>query len=367
MLYVILFPSEDSRLNNRSTAPIKQHIIPEAGSPGTAPRGPSAASVALRLFLSAAALIAAVVFLLIMQVEFTYEYRPLTIPARAAQAQIGEISDKLLESEIPAPPDPFAKLPDYDFTAPVPEAPAEQADFFSDTVFIGDSRTVGLIMYTKLKPIDFSGVGLNVSTIWTKSYIRLPDASGTLRATSLSDALTAKAGEFKSVYLALGLNELGWNPSVFAKSFESTIDTLRSLTDVPIYVQLILPVTQKASDTSEFGITNEKAALFNEEIRRIAAEKEVFLLDPTALFALEDGTLDPTAASDGIHLQPAAYTQIVDYYRTHTVDPADYANLARRYLADGDGDAASDAPGKPDAPEVFIPVAPEPVIDENKE
>lgn len=354
-------------MNNRSTTTEKQHILPEAGIPDTAPRGPSAASVALRLFLFAAALIAAVVFLLIMQVEFTYEYKPLPVFQKMEPSPAGDISDKLLESEIPAPPDPFAKLPDYDFTAPAPEAPAEQAEFFSDTVFIGDSRTVGLIMYTKLKPIDFSGVGLNVSTIWTKSYIRLPDASGTLRATSLSDALTAKAGEFKSVYLALGLNELGWKPSVFAKSFEYTIDTLRSLTDVPIYVQLILPVTQKASDTSEFGITNEKAALFNEEIRRIAAEKEVFLLDPTALFALEDGTLDPTAASDGIHLQPAAYTQILDYYRTHTVDPADYANLARRYLADGDGDAASDDSGKPDAPEVFLPVAPEPVIDENKE
>ena len=262
-------------MNNRSTTPIEQHIIPEAGMPDEAPRGPSAVSVALRLFLLAAAIAATVLFLLLLQVEFTYEYKPLTGMARHTAEAAAEISDKLLESEIPAPPDPYAELPDYDFTAPVPEAPAEQADYFADTVFIGDSRTVGLIMYTKLKPIDFSGVGLNVSSIWTKSYIRMQDETGANRSYLLADALAKKAGEFKSVYLAVGLNELGWGVTKFAEEFEKTIATLRSLTDVPIYVQLILPVTQKASETSQFGITNEKASLFNEEIRRIAEEEEL--------------------------------------------------------------------------------------------
>jgi len=356
MLNVILFPSEGCSLNNESTTSIKQNILTEAEIPKEAPRRVSAVSIALRLFLFAAAALTAVLFVFFMQVDFTYEYRPLRSLARMEAAPAADISDKLLESEIPAPPDPYAKLPDYDFSAPVPEAPAEQADYFADTVFIGDSRTVGLIMYTKMKPIDFSGVGLNASSIWTKPYIRMPDETGALRATMLTDALKMRAGEFKSIYLALGLNELGWKPSAFAQSFEATIDTLRQLTDVPIYVQLILPVTKTASESSEFGITNEKAVLFNVEIRRIAEEKELFLLDPTELFMLDDGTLDPVAASDGIHLQPSVYTQVLDFYRTHTVDAADYANLARRYLQEKS------------APEdiVYAPIAPEPVITETK-
>ena len=328
---------------------------PEAARPSVVP-------LIVQILLLLAGIAMTVFFLTRLPMQFTASYGTVGAPPHAASAAICSTSDMLSEADIPENSIPESNpvivvdptLPDYDFAAVVPESLAVSTDYFADTIFIGDSRTVGLIMYTKLKPIDFSAVGLNISTIWTKSYIRMQDASGKNKSYKLADALEMKQGEYKSIYLAVGLNELGWEPAGFASAFKRSISNLRAITNVPIYVQLIIPVTKTASETSQFGVTNEKAVLFNAEIRRLAEELELYLLDPTEIFMLDDGTLDPDVASDGIHLQPPAYTEILDYYRTHVVDAADWANLTRKYLSENSNQST---PGL-----VFKPENPDPVI-----
>lgn len=60
----------------------------------------------------------------------------------------------------------------YDYSAPVPESPKTDSTWFDDAVFIGDSRTEGLILNTGLNnAIEYTHKGLMVDTVFTKPVI----------------------------------------------------------------------------------------------------------------------------------------------------------------------------------------------------
>ncbi len=221
------------------------------------------------------------------------------------------------------------EFPLYDFTKPVPESDPVDYSYFNDTVFIGDSRTQGLLLYSKLTPkFNFAAQGATTQSIRTKPYIAMVDNQGTRTSYTLAEALAAIDGQYNAVYIATGVNELGWNTNLFIDSFRSLIMTVREYTTVPIYIQLILPVTSEYAETSIYGVTNEKQREFNIGLIQLASELSVFYLDPCSLCSLEDGSLDPQYASfDGAHISPAANTIIAEYYLNHVADPTAYSNL----------------------------------------
>ena len=115
---------------------------------------------------------------------------------------------------------------------------------------------------------------------------------------------------------------------MFVKAYKKALESIREITDVPIYVQLILPVTDAYEKKSENGITNAKQVQFNEKLRALIEEEHVFMLDPLPLFSLEDGTLDPEKTYDGAHLEKFACNELLEYYQTHVVEVEKYSNLA---------------------------------------
>ncbi len=267
----------------------------------------------------------AVMFAFMLFENRDYEYGGNGIPASAAV----EIGTPRLESvDVSDIPQAYIdSLPVFNFMLSVPESEAVDNEYFADTVFIGDSRTQGLLMYTSLDPnYDFSAQGATTLSVRTKPYITLQDDEGERTAYTLKDALTAVEGNYKSIYISLGINELGWNKETFVESFRSLINTIREITDAPIYIQLILPVTTAYAENSKYGVTNDKQIEFNQSLIQLAAEMSVFYLDPTPHFTLEDGSLDPSFTFDGAHLTPRAYETIARYYRTHTVDISAYSN-----------------------------------------
>ncbi len=255
--------------------------------------------------------------------DYGHDYITEEPPSYAADDDEEMNIEPIDESEAP----PLPKTPVvYDFSSTVPASTAVDYSYFDDTVFIGDSRTKGLIDYSPLSPYDFSSVGLNVSLLLEKAFLRFPDEDGNLQPHTLLEALEREDVSYKSIYIATGLNELGWPVEGFIPEFSKLIDTLREVTDVPIYVQTIIPVTTYSSETTLYGITNEKCVIFNERLIKLAEEKEVFLLDPRELFTLEDGTLAPAHSADGVHLNRNSCKILADYYRTHIVDIYAYDN-----------------------------------------
>ena len=161
----------------------------------------------------------------------------------------------------------------------------------------------------------------------TKKYIRVRNEDDSFTNMTLLEVLERDKDDIDCVYMALGLNELGWDPNMYIKTYTNVIGQIREIVDVPIYLQLILPMTNAAYEASEFGVTNDDQIIFNQKLTKMAEDLKLFLLDPCSLFELEDGTLDPADASDGIHLNAASYRVLLNYYQTHRVDVSKYKNI----------------------------------------
>lgn len=203
---------------------------------------------------------------------------------------------------------------EYDFSSPVPVSDPVENSYFDDAVFIGDSRTEGLILNCGLSnTTSYAYKGLMVDTVFTKPVI---NKNG--QKVSVMDAL--KSTPFSKVYIMLGINETGWVYShVFQNKYGEMIDGIREINpEAEIYIQEIMPVSGKVSSTHSY-ITNSKINEYNGLLRELAEEKQVYYIDTGSAVASADGSLLNDAASDGIHLVKDYCEKWLDYLKTHTV------------------------------------------------
>lgn len=205
-------------------------------------------------------------------------------------------------------------IPGYDYSKPVPESQTVENSYFDDAVFIGDSRTEGLILYTGLSnTVAYTDKGLMVDTVFTKPAI---NKNG--EKISVMEAL--RSTDFRKVYIMLGINETGWPySSVFIEKYGRIIDEIKAVNpQAIIYVQEILPVTESVSQTSGY-VKNKKIDEYNALIRQMAEEKQVYYIDTGNAVADENGFLPEDAAIDGIHLKQPYCRKWLEYLKTHTV------------------------------------------------
>lgn len=222
-----------------------------------------------------------------------------------------------VQTQEPATPFPSPTVaPTPDFSQSVPESAPVEENYLDDAVFIGDSRTEGLLLYTGLtNTTGYTYKGLMVDTAFTKPVI---NQNGQM--VTVMDAL--RSTQFSKVYIMLGINELGWAyPDLFIEKYKEIIDTIREINpNAIIYVQEILPVTQKVSETHSY-ITNEKISQYNQMLADMTQEKDVYYLQVSQAVADSQGYLPEEAASDGIHLSPSYCQKWLDYLLCHTVSP----------------------------------------------
>ncbi len=189
----------------------------------------------------------------------------------------------------------------------------ENAAYFDDAVFIGDSRTEGLMLYGGMPEgtTFYASKGLNVNT------------AGTTKIQDGGESITIMEGlrrhAFKKVYVMLGVNELGWtSENVFIARYGDLLDGIReAVPDAVIYVQSILPVSQAKSDSSVY--TNSRIQLYNNLIIQMCEEKQAVYLNVAEAVQDENGVLPDEATVDGVHLKPAYCVKWKDYIVTHTV------------------------------------------------
>lgn len=171
-------------------------------------------------------------------------------------------------------------------------------EFDSTVAFIGDSRTQGLIMYNGLKEVqDYSYIGLMVDTAMTKEFVQTQDGK---KITLLQDM---KNKNIKSVYIMLGLNELGWSyPQVFKIKYKELINEIKKIQpNCKIYIQSIIPMTKSKSDNDEI-FNNKNVEKFNKLVKEVAKEENVTYLDVKSTLVDSQGYLPEEASMDGVHL-----------------------------------------------------------------
>lgn len=197
--------------------------------------------------------------------------------------------------------------------APVPESEAVDDGYFADAVFIGDSRTQGLRLYSGLKDTTWlCSVGLTVETAYTEKF---SVAGGQYSAVDALGALKPA-----KVYIMLGLNELGWKSAdIFIEKYAGIIDAaLAANPDCEVYVQSILPVSA-SKDAAGTWCNNKNVLSRNERLIALAEEKGVNYLDVASAFKDENGCLPESSTPDGVHLNPGLCVSWLDYLKTHTV------------------------------------------------
>ena len=206
----------------------------------------------------------------------------------------------------------------FDFSKPVAESAAVDLSFFDDAAIIGDSRAVGLVTNTQLKN--------HASSFAKVSCTALTVLDGTSETAPIIESLEKRSGEFKKVYIMLGINEIGYQDyGVVMTRYGTIIDRVKKCQpDADVYIQTVLPIT-KNTDQKHNYLRKSKIADFNARMQKLAAEKKAFLVDPTSVFAGSDGFMVEDAVTSKknldaeIHFNKTYCQKWLDYLTTHTV------------------------------------------------
>lgn len=169
--------------------------------------------------------------------------------------------------------------------------------YYSDSLFIGDSRTVGLRDYSDIKAVFFASSGMSVYNV-RKTNLNISGVGDT----NLDGLLSQRS--FKKIFVMLGINELGYpDMNKTVEKYKELVDMLREAQpDAYIIVQANLHVTAEISSTHAY-FTNSNIDALNSKISEFADNKKVFFIDPNPLFDDESGNLSDayTYGDDNYH------------------------------------------------------------------
>ncbi len=189
-------------------------------------------------------------------------------------------------------------------------------EYFSDAVFIGDSRTVGLFEYGGLEEVTtfYASTGLTIFKLF-ESKIEVP---GQKEKITIEQALSEQ--QFSKIYLMLGINEMGRGDlEGFLAKYSEVLTHLKELQpDAIIYLQGIMKVTTKRSEQGDY-ISNPGIEERNEGIAALADNVKVYYLDVNPLICDESGGMEPSYTTDGVHLKAKYIPMWKDFLKQHAV------------------------------------------------
>ena len=210
------------------------------------------------------------------------------------------------EEESSEPADPTR---DY----PLPFTTVDES-YFTDALFIGDSRLQGFGFWSGLPATYYCATGFQLYKYDTAKVVQTENGK-----VPIFEALPYDA--FTKIYIKVGLNELGFGTEEnFEKYYAQLIAQLREYEPrAVIYVHAILPVTAEKS-ASDKAHNNPNIVERNESLKKFAEEQKAYFLDAGPVLSTEDGSLRPEMTTDGIHLS-AQYMKIWrDYLCEHAVN-----------------------------------------------
>ncbi len=215
----------------------------------------------------------------------------------------------------PQPPEPAfpEPVPDQPEEPEEPSAPVKPEDPFSNALFIGDSRTVGIAEYSGITEADFFAfTGMSVYSALKKESSVGSWKKGTL----LADALQSQ--QYDRVYLMLGVNELGYNFQKTVERYGELVQQIRDLQpDAYLILEASLHVTKKRSDTDS-TFNNSNIDRMNQAQAAFADGEHIFFIDVNPVFDDETGALNQDYTFDNTHPYGKYYSKWADWLRENT-------------------------------------------------
>lgn len=184
---------------------------------------------------------------------------------------------------------------------------AAQNGYFSHSLFIGDSRTEGLRLYGGVKDADF--FSKTSMSIYSLPKDRL-EVTGMGKKT-IAQVLDAK--KYQTIYIMLGINEVGSNKNTTVSRYRTFIDEVRQKQpDATVVVCANLHVSKAKSDASVksgSSITNKNIDTLNGMLAELADGDKIRYLDVNPQFDDANGALDASRTGDGVHMKAKYYPQ----------------------------------------------------------
>ena len=186
-------------------------------------------------------------------------------------------------------------------------------DYFSDALFIGDSRIVGVCEYA----------GIRNATFYAKTSMTIYKMMDS-RVETTKDVRTVREGlrthRFRKIYLMVGLNEIGvGNTDYFINAYREVVQEIRELQpDALIYIQGIMHVSGRL-DRKGGVFNNETINRRNEALAALAEEMQAVYLDVNEAYDDEYGNLPASFTADDVHLKANHYDLWHAFYLTHAV------------------------------------------------
>lgn len=166
---------------------------------------------------------------------------------------------------------------------------------FSDVLFIGDSRTVGLSEYGGTDAVFFADVGMSVFNLFQRK-VYVPHVG----KVTLEELLGRY--EYSKIYIMLGINELGYNYNSIISKYTNIVETIKSMQKSAwLILEGNLHVTAERSAGDEV-YNNSNIDSLNLGIKRIAEQTSAGYIDVNELFDDSQGCLDKKFTSDNTHL-----------------------------------------------------------------
>lgn len=190
------------------------------------------------------------------------------------------------------------------------EQPVDQS-YFNDAVFLGDSRTVGLQLYSGWDNCDYlADVGMTIYDCLDRDI-----SFGDIQHTTAREVLSTS--RYGKVYIMLGINECGSNINTYFDKYTEVVDQIhRWQPDAIIVVQGIMKVGAQKSATHP-SINNTNITARNEKLATLANDWYIYYLDINEAVCDENGNLTDGYSFDQVHLYAKYYSLWCDYLLEH--------------------------------------------------
>ena len=184
------------------------------------------------------------------------------------------------------------------------EPPPVDISWFDDCLFIGNSLTVGLREFAELGNAKFfCDVGM---TIFSARKTWVYDTSWS--QVQLQHVLGRE--QFGKIYIALGINECGYDLDYFLSGYQDLLNYVRSCQpDATIIIHGLITTGRSKAQTATY-FTPANIYRYNDGLRELAAANEnVLYIDFNPYIADSEGYLPEGWSWDGCHPNLDGYIQ----------------------------------------------------------
>ncbi len=212
-------------------------------------------------------------------------------------------------TQAPVTQPPAATEAPKDYIPPQPVSPSE----FDNSLFIGDSRTLGLLYYGGIGNADvFATRGMTASRALSESV--------SVKSTSYEIKLEALLGQkkYERIYIMLGINEIGGTIEGIKRTYSNLYNKVRAAQpEAQIYVCANLLISHARSEKDSI-YNNTRLGQINSFIASLADGNLVKYIDVNEIFSDSHGAFGAAYTTDDFHPMPKYYKQWVQWLGTVT-------------------------------------------------